>query len=44
MECLELGHRGKLGLVKEAYRRAMVEWNRVRWVELKDVVGAGEIS
>ncbi|KAK3900365.1 hypothetical protein C8A05DRAFT_36016, partial [Staphylotrichum tortipilum] len=30
MECLALGHRGKLGLVKEVYRRAMVEWNRGR--------------
>ena len=43
MECLRLGHRGRLGLVKEMYRRGMVGWNRMRFEDLVDVVGAEEM-
>jgi len=42
MNCLAQGHRGKLGIVKEMHRRAEVQWSRMRFENLRDVVGVGE--
>jgi len=42
MACLKLGHGGKLGVVKELHRRAEVNWQRMRFENLRDVVGVGE--
>jgi hypothetical protein len=40
MRCLVDGHRGVLGLVREAQRRAEVEWGNRRWGSgmMKDVI------
>ena len=43
MECLRRGHKGRLGLVKEMYRRGMVLWNQNRFENLVDVVGAADL-
>lgn len=42
MECLRLGHRGRLGLLKELYRRDMVAWNEGRHGNNVNVVRAVE--
>ncbi|KAM7202919.1 hypothetical protein V8F20_004166 [Naviculisporaceae sp. PSN 640] len=38
MQCLAAGHRGRVGLLKEWYRRELVEWNRCRYHGTSNVI------
>ncbi|KAK0645373.1 hypothetical protein B0T16DRAFT_411086 [Cercophora newfieldiana] len=42
LQCLLREHGGRLGITKEMHRRAEVQWQRMRFDNLRDVVGVGE--